>query len=52
MINLGEWNALAYCQMFMAGDRLADRLTMSDEAHFKSYKLWQVAKENSEHFHQ
>jgi hypothetical protein len=35
----------------MEGERLIDRLTMSDEAHFKSYNLYQVAEENSEHFH-
>ena len=34
MINLGGWNAVTYCQMFMEGERLIDRLTMSDEAHF------------------
>jgi len=40
MINLGECNTVTYCQMFMEGDRVTDRLTMSEEAHFTSYKLW------------
>jgi hypothetical protein len=52
MIILGEWNTVTYCQMFMEGDRLTDKLAISDEVHFKSYKLCQVAEENSEHFHQ
>jgi len=39
LINVGEWNTVRYCQMFMKSDRITDRLTMSDEAHFKSYKL-------------
>jgi hypothetical protein len=52
MMNLGEWNTVMYRQMLMEGDKLTDRLTMSDEALFKSYKLWEVAEENSENFHQ
>ena len=40
MINVGEWNNLTYCQMFMEGNRLTNRLSMSDKAHFKSNKLW------------
>jgi hypothetical protein len=39
-------------QKFMEGDRLSERLIMSDEARFIAYKLFQGAEENSDHSHQ